>query len=73
MEKTALQEIYEKWHGLKSANEFMVWITENEDRLKAAERDAIVEAAAYGNGRASVDDKKHLGEQYYETRCGSLK
>ena len=39
---------------------------------EAAERDAIVEAAAYGNGRASVDDKKHLGEQYYETRYGKL-
>lgn len=38
--------------------------------LLPVERDAIVEAAAYGNGRASVDDKKELGEQYYRTKYG---
>jgi hypothetical protein len=71
-DKTPLQEIYEKWHGLKSANEFMVWITENEDRLKAAERDAIVEAwdNSRKNEKALID---MTGEQYYETRYGSLK
>lgn len=68
MEKTPLQEIYEKWHGLKSANEFMVWITENEDRLKAAERDAIVEAFNDGDSNFKI---KFTGKEYYETRYGS--
>lgn len=70
MEKTPLHEIYEKWHGLKSANEFMVWLTENEDRLKAADRDAIVDAwrDAYLKGNKNIMSS---GEQYYETRYGS--
>ncbi len=75
MEKTALQQLIVK----------IDWMIENSDpvhcaglelakslamSLLPADRDAIVEAAAYGNGRASVDDKKELGEQYYRTKYG---
>ncbi|HRI24374.1 MAG TPA: hypothetical protein PLZ45_06835 [Ferruginibacter sp.] len=69
MDKTPLQQIYEKWHGLKSANEFMVWLTENESTLKAAELDAIVDA--WDNSRKNKKAVFDMtGEQYYRTKYG---
>ncbi len=84
MEKTALQQLKEKLqtvvddlkdaipgtdqYGYRDAMRNV--ILDIDMQMIPAERDAIVEAAAYGNSRASVDDKKHFGEQYYETRYG---
>ena len=84
MEKTALQQLKEKLqtvvddlkdaipgtdqYGYRDAMRNV--ILDIDMQMIPVERDAIVEAAAYGNGRASVDDKKELGEQYYETRYG---
>ena len=69
MEKTALQLLWE-WVDEKYPNFNKADIEEKIKELLPADRDAIVEAAAYGNGRASVDDKKELGEQYYRTKYG---
>jgi hypothetical protein len=84
MEKTALQQLKEKLqtvvddlkdaipgtdqYGYRDAMRNV--ILDIDMQMIPAERDAIVEAAAYGNGRASVDDKKELGEQYYRTKYG---
>ena len=68
MEKTALQLLWE-WVDEKYPNFNKADIEEKIKELLPAERDAIVEAAAYGNSRAPVDDKKHF-DKYYETRYG---
>jgi len=34
-------------------------------KLLAKEKEQIVDAVAYGNGRANVEDKKSLGESYF--------
>ena len=67
MEKTALQMVKLMLENDVTPKAILSWI---ESTGEAVERDAIVEAAAYGNGRASVDDKKELGEQYYRTKYG---
>ena len=67
MEKTPLQQVKQMLEDDVTPNAILSWI---ESTREAVERDAIVEAAAYGNGRASVDDKKELGEQYYRTKYG---
>lgn len=69
-DKTPLQQVKQMLENDVTPKAILSWI---ESTGEAIERDAIVEAAAYGNSRAPVDDKKHFGEQYYETRYGSFK
>ena len=84
MEKTALQQLKEKLqtvvddlkdaipgtdqYGYRDAMRNV--ILDIDMQMIPVERDAIVDAAAYGNGRASVDNKKEFGEQYYRTKYG---
>ena len=71
MEKTALQLLWE-WVDEKYPNFNKADIEEKIKELLPAERDAIVEAwdNSRKNEKALID---MTGEQYYETRCGSLK
>jgi hypothetical protein len=65
MEKTALQEISEKYIELPF-DRFVDWLGRNRERLTTADRDAIVEAHKAGDPFNNIHD----AEQYYETRYG---
>ena len=71
MEKTALQLLWE-WVDEKYPNFNKADIEEKIKEFLSADRDAIVEAwdNSRKNEKALID---MTGEQYYETRYGSLK
>ena len=70
MEKTALQQVKQMLEDDVTPKAILSWI---ESTGEAAERDAIVEAVEKGRYMKHETGLYVTGEQYYETRYGSLK
>ena len=70
MEKTALQQVKQMLENDVTPKAVISWI---ESTGEAAERDAIVEAVEKGRYMKHETGLYVTGEQYYETRYGSLK
>ena len=66
MSKTAMQELMFniKESALLSGPAKTIVVAFIENHLRK-ERQQIIDAIVYGNGRAAIEDKNSLGEQYY--------
>lgn len=62
-----LEQEKKSWYesGYDEAATTIQAVINKAEELLPTERQNIVDGAIYGNGRASVEDKQSLGEQYY--------